>query len=650
MRIATQEDIDGLKAASDPQISPDGTAVAFVVAELLESNIWLVPVSGGEPRRVTAAAGSDALPRWSPDGRTLAFVSDRAKEDADVYVDDWQRRTMMPSKESQIYLLPMQGGEATLLTGIGGGVLKPRNLGGLVWSADGRRIAFLNTEQFDDEEKRRIDEKDDAFVHDERPKCTRLYVVDVESREVECVSPSGLHVWEFAWSPDNEEFAVVSSDLPFEGAWFTSCRLVVFSSTGDDRRTVYETRRQVAMPAWSPDGKQVAFLSSNWSDRGSVDGAVFVAGSEGGDTRELSAGHTASARCLAWSGDGARLLTTATEQGGMALAEIDVATGRRDTLWHEPASISDAASFDSSGGLFPIVREDAATPRDVWLVSRAGGGLDWTQMTRLNPQAEELEVGAAESVRWESVDGLEIQGLLTRPIGTGGPPYPLMVTPHGGPTSSVTPHYGIDGPWYGLLAEGIALFSPNFRGSTGFGLEFAEANIGDMGGMDWKDVDSGIDYLVEQGIADPERIGIGGGSYGGFMTAWAVTQSTRFKAGVMRAGISDWRSFHGKSYLNGWEVVHYGGEEPWDVLDVWEKFSPINYVRNVETPTLIVHGELDLSCPVEQAHSFNRALIDLGVETELVVYPRGGHGIAERTHKLDQSRRSIAWIADRLLK
>ena len=146
----------------------------------------------------------------------------------------------------------------------------------------------------------------------------------------------------------------------------------------------------------------------------------------------------------------------------------------------------------------------------------------------------------------------------------------------------------------------------------GFGLEFAEANIGDMGGMDWQDVNSGIDYLVEQGVADPERLGIGGGSYGGYMAAWAVTQSTRFKAAVPRAGIYDWRAFHGKSYLNGWEVVHYGGTEPWDVLDAWERFSPINHVRNVETPTLMVHGELDLTCPVEGAYSFYRALKELG--------------------------------------
>ena len=653
LKIATQEDIDNLRTPGDPQVSPDGGTVAFVLptrsGDKTVTNVWAVSTDGGEPRRLTAGPGSDTAPRWSPDGKTLAFLSDRAKDRADVYVDDWQIKTLTPSKETQIYLLPVDGGEAVRLTSIEGGVLSPRNLGPFVWSADGRRIAFLNTDQMTDEEKRRIDEKDDPIEFEQRPKYTRLYVVDVSTGEVECVSPDGLQVWEFAWSADNREFAAVSADLPYEGSWFTSCRLVAFGADGEGLRTLHESRRQVAMPAWSPGGEEVAFLSSNYSDRGAVDGGVFVVSSQGGPARELSAGHRASARYLVWSEDGSQLLTTATEQGGMALAEIDVATGERTSLWHELASISDACGFDATGNVFAVAREDSVTPKDLWLVRRDGGALEWTQLTRCNPQAEEFAIGVTESIRWKSTDGMEIQGLLTRPVETSTDgPYPLMVTPHGGPTGGVTPHYYV-GRSYRLLAKGIAVFSPNFRGSVGFGLEFAEANVGDMGGMDWHDVNSGIDYLVEQGIADPERIGIGGGSYGGYMSAWAVTQSTRFKAAVPRAGIFDWRAFHGKSYLNGWEVVHYGGTEPWDVLDLWEKFSPINHVRNVETPTLIVHGDLDLSCPVEGAYAFYRALVDLGVETELVVYPREGHGVTEKAHSKDQTRRSEQWIIDRLI-
>ena len=652
LKIATQEDVDGLKIAGDPQISPDGETVAYVVSttegDHSRSNIWAVSADGGEPRQLTAGPRSDTAPRWSPDGQTLAFLSDRAAEQEDVYGNEWNIKTLTPERENQIYLLPKNGGEAVRLSSLKGGVLTARNLDSLVWSADGSRIAFLNTDPMTEEEKRRIKDKDDAIEFEKHLKYTRVYTVDVGTGETRCVSPEGLHVYEFAWSPASEEFAVISSDLPFEGSWFTSCRLVAFAAAGP-ARTLYESWRQSAMPSWSPDGKQVAFLSSNYSDRGAVDGGVFLVSAEGGEARELSAGHKASARYLAWSDDGARLLTTATEQGGMAIAEIDLATGERTALWQGLASISDASSFDRTATLFPLVREDSETPNDVWLVRRSPTSLEWTQLTHLNPQTDEFDVGATESVRWKSVDGLEIQGLLTRPIGASAQgPYPLLVAAHGGPTGGVTPNYGVTGTWYELVAKGIAVFQPNFRGSVGFGLEFAEANIGDMGGMDWQDINSGIDYLVEQGIADPDRLGIGGGSYGGYMTASAVTQSTRFKAASPRAGIYDWRAFHGVSFLHGWEVVHYGGKHAWEVLDVWEKYSPINHVENVETPTLIIHGDLDLVCPVEGAYAFHRALQDRGVETELVVYPREGHGITERAHKLDQSRRSVQWFVDRL--
>ena len=333
----------------------------------------------------------------------------------------------------------------------------------------------------------------------------------------------------------------------------------------------------------------------------------------------------------------------------MGLAEIDIITGERASLWQGLESISNVSSFDRTGAVLPVTREDPTKPKDVWIVKRTPEELEWSQLTRLNPQAAEFEVRAAESVRWKSVDGLEIQGLLTRPIGASHDgPYPLLVEAHGGPCSIGKSDYGITSLWYGLVANGVAVFQPNFRGTIGFGLEFAEANIGDMGGMDWQDINSGIDYLVEQGIADPDRLGIAGGSYGGYMTAWAVTQSSRFKAAVMSAGISDWRSFHGTSRLTGWEVIHYGGSHVPEVLDLWEKFAPMNYVQNVRTPTLIVHGEKDLDVPVEQAYAFFRALKDRGVETELVVYPREAHGIKERAHRLDKTRRSVQWLLDRL--
>ena len=243
-----------------------------------------------------------------------------------------------------------------------------------------------------------------------------------------------------------------------------------------------------------------------------------------------------------------------------------------------------------------------------------------------------------------------MQGLVIRPVGSGGGPYPMVTMVHGGPTGAHKYQYHAAGRGFQLLAaRGIAVFLPNPRGSTGWGLEFAESNIGDMGGKDWEDIQAGIDHCIAEGIADPERLGIGGGSYGGFMTAWAVTQTDRFKAAVMLAGISDWRSFHGMSNVSDWDAIHYGDADPWDPDGTYPRFSPITFVKRARTPTLILHGEQDELVPVEQAYMFYRALKELGVETELVVYPREHHGFVERNHKIDHHRRTTQWFTDRLV-
>ena len=639
LRFPTADDALGLTNVGDVRISPDGEQVAFVLAypdqgdeTAPKSHIWTVPANGGAPRQLTAGPRSDSSPIWSPDGQTLAFLSDREEKD-----------------KLHIHLLPGGGGEATQLTKLDGGVVGPRNLDHMVWSADGKRIAYLHADPETEEEKRRKEEKNDAVEFEKVPKFTRLYVADVDSGDAACVSPDGLQVWEFCWSPDADEFVAVASDLPFDWSWYT-CRIVTFPVEGGPARTLHHSKRQVAKPAISPDGSRVAFLSSNWSDRGMASGGVFVVSREGGEARELSADHVASAYSLAWSADGTKLLTAADEQGETGIAEIVVSTGRRQSLWRGSASISDLTPPDAAGRL-PFAKSDPASPPDVWVAELKSGEFEWTKLTDLNPQASEFRVGRAEPVHWKAADGTEIQGLVIRPVAPDSKdPYPMITMVHGGPTGAWSPSYNVGADWYGVLEHGIAVFLPNPRGSTGWGLEFAEANIGDMGGKDWEDIQSGIDHCVAQGIADPDRLGIGGGSYGGYMAAWAVTQSDRFKAAIMRAGISDWRSFHGRSALAGWDSVHYGDADPYELDGTLSKFSPITHVKRVKTPTLIIHGEIDPVCPVEQAYSFHRALKDLGVETELVVYPREGHGTNERAHRLDLRRRTLEWFVDRLTK
>ena len=641
-RRITPKDVLGFKQISDAQISPDGEAVAFLVsdqfisdAKFPKSNVWIVPTCRGEPQQLTDGPRSDAMPRWSPDGQSLAFLSDR--------VDDGQQ---------QIYILSKNDGEIVQLTQISGNIPTVRRLGSISWSPDGRKISFLKTDTETKDEKERKLQKNDVIEFEKDLKYTRLYTVDVETKETLCISPDLMQIWEFCWSPSGLEVAVVASDLPFAQSWYT-CRLAKFSLDGKLTITLHHGKRQVAGPTWSPDGRLIAFISSNWSDRGVVGGGVFVVQSDGGKIRELCTNYPTSTSWLRWMNDSQKLITAAHEQGSIGLAEIDVASGKRTSLWRGEAMFVNSSwpkfSLDNTGKI-AVVREDVDNPPDIWIASHLSNGVKWNQLTHLHPQTDNLTVGSTESIYWKGADKWDIQGLLIRPPDTNlTGSVPMVTVVHGGPTAVHAYQYYASQGWLQLLANsGIAVFLPNPRGSTGWGLEFAESNIGDMGGKDWEDIERGIDYCIQNGIADRNYLGIAGWSYGGFMTAWAVTQTDRFKAAMMGAGISDWRSFHGKSYLCDWDAIHYGDADPWDPDGVFHKFSPITYVRRVKTPTLILHGEQDLDVPVEQSYLFYRALKDQAVETDLVIYPRETHSIVERNHIIDVSNRITEWFTTHL--
>ncbi|MBM3933599.1 MAG: S9 family peptidase [SAR202 cluster bacterium] len=649
LKQLTAEDVLRFKGVGDANVSPDGEMVAFVVGDsfvldtkLSRSNIWVVPTSGGSARQLTTGPRSDSNPRWSPDGRLLAFLSDREK--------DGQR---------QVFVMAREGGEAVRITDIEGAIPSPRSLDPLAWSPDGSRIAFLLVDADTEEEKRKKKEKFDQIEFEQDPKFARLYVIDVPDISrgpvavppARCVSPAGLQIWEFGWSSDGAQFAAVVSGEPFEQSWY-HCRLVAFPAAGGGAaRTLHKTARQVSKPAWSPDGEQIAFLTSNWSDRGITGGSVYVVPADGGEARDLSKGHVASADYVRWLGND-RVVTTAQETGGFGVADIDVVSGKRRSLWRGDAALAQASttfSMDREGNV-AVVREDPTSPQDVWLMRRKGREVAWTKLTDLHPQAAQFALPTVQALKWKAPDGLEIQGIVIFPPGDRKGPLPTVVIPHGGPTGMTACRFPNSTRFFGMLAAaGMAVFMPNPRGSTGWGLEFAEANIGDMGGKDWEDIVAGIDYCVAKGIAHPDRLGVGGGSYGGFMTGWAITQTDRFKAAVGIAGVYDWRSQHGKSFLSDWDSIHYGGADPWDPDGVYRKFSPITFIKRARTPTLLLHGEMDGDVPVEQSYEFYRALKDHDVQTSLVVYPREHHGFSERAHLIDMYRRTVVWFRERLV-
>jgi len=640
-RRLTPEDVLAFRHVEDAQISPDGSRVAFVVGDSFKSDskwpksaIWAVATAGGQPRQLTAGPRTDSLPRWSPDGSALAFLSDRSKEG-----------------QRQVYLLAGDGGEATPLTDIEGAIPTPRGLNSLQWSPDGRSIAFLREDPQTDEERRKIEARDDAIEFERNPKFVRVWTVDVATRELRCVSPDAMQIWEFAWSPDSREMAAVVSDQPYEWAWYTN-RLVRFPCGGSPR-AVWQSKRQVALPVWSPQGERIAFISSNWSDRNCIAGDVWVVDAAGGEAQDVSAGLDASPGWIQWSGDGRTLLAFGHDRGGIGLHRLSADGQTRERLWWRQAAASEGhwpRFSQSEKGALAVILEDPDHPRDVWIASFSSKELEWKQLTHLHPQAAEIEIGQTLVHHWRGVGDWDMQGLLIKPVGyEPGRIYPLVMWVHGGPAGVSGSRYCAAFGWNQLLANaGFAVFLPNYRGSVGWGLKFAESNIGDMGGRDFDDMMLGVNSLIAPGIADPARLAIAGWSYGGFTAAWAVSQTNHFRAAVMGAGISDWLSFHGKSALADWDAIHYG-TSPYARNGLFKKFSPISYYENLQTPTLILHGAEDQDVPVEQSYQFYRALKDKRVPAELVVYPREDHSVKERLHQLDMSKRVVAWLQRHLM-
>ena len=634
-RPLTPEDVLSFKSVEDAQISPDGARVAFVVGDSYKSDskwakstIWTVSSAGGPATQLTAGPRTDSLPRWSPDGCHIAFLSDRLQEG-----------------QRQVFLLPAGGGEAMALTDVKGEIPSPRGLSSLQWSPDGSALGFLMEDPETDEERQRSEDKDDAIAFEQDPKYVWLWTVEVATGEARCVSPAALQIWEFGWHPGGSEFAAVASDLPTESAWYGN-RLVRFGLDGKGE-TLWQSERQAALPLWAPSGDCLAFISSTWSDRGCVAGDAWVL-APGGEARNLTEGMVASLGWLAWSSDSGELQAIGHERGGTGMYRIRVSDGQREGLWWRQAAVSVAnwPRFSrADNGDVALVLEDSEHPLDVWIGRPASGAFEWSQLTDLHPQSEDVLIGETDVHYWKGADGWDMQGLLIKPVGYEvGKRYPLVMSVHGGPTGVSGSRYYAATGWTQLMAnEGYAVFMPNYRGSVGWGREFSESNLGDMGGKDFEDMMLGIDSLVDAGIADGDRLAVAGWSYGGFTTAWAVSQTDRFRAAVMGAGISHWLSFHGKSCLSAWDRLYYQANA-YESQGRYTRFSPLSYSDNLQTPTLILHGEVDEDVPVEQSYLFHRALKDRGVPVELIVYPREPHGVAEKAHIRDMAERVTTWL------
>ena len=598
-------------------LSPDGSRIAFAVAasyreqgKPIETRLWVGDV-GGELR--PGEAGS--VPRFSPDGARLAYASDRGHEGRlSLRVDDRELGDIPGSVEN------------------------------VHWSPDGARLLVLAAELGADragaESATKIQETaakpPDPKVFRPAQHWRRLWLVDAASGDTRDVTPQGVNVFEFGWA--GGKAIAVCTDEPSESAWYDAwLGLLDLDELTFER--VHTPRWQLQAPRISPGG-QVAFVEGFSSDRGTLTGTVHVLG-KGPIAPELHATWIEFADentlwVAGWRGAGSFAGRLELDGSYEELAGEDATLGPR----YMPAL---AASADGSRAAAAYESPDEAA--EVMLWERG----ERRALTSLNGEvAPKLANVDWRPYRWSSFDGLEIEGLLALPRNGNDKPRPLVVLVHGGPTACWSWTFA---PAYGLVqllaAEGYAALLPNPRGSVGRGAEFAVANLGDMGGGDLQDILTGIDALVRDGIADDARVAIAGGSYGGFMSCWAVTQTDRFAAAIPEAVVTDWVSFHSTTNIGQFDRL-YLQADPYDEQGDYTRRSPVYHAHKCTTPTLILHGEDDLCTPLSQAVEFYNALVAAGCETELVVYPREGHGWTEREHQIDSWNRWRDWLARHL--
>lgn len=632
-RPMTIEDALAIRIVGAPRLSPDGAWVAYTISEWDKekntrvSHIYLTAADGSRTFRLTNGEKGESAPQWSPDGKRIAFTAER-------------------DKGNQIWIIGTDGGEAERLTSEEAGV------SGFEWSPDGSRIAYVTRDVPKDKEERekKKKEKFDAVVVDRDPLYSHLWVIELASKSKKRLTEGSFSVSSPQWSPDGRWIAFVSSKQAYQesrykdisGDQLSDIRIV--AADGGETRLLTQNPGIDANPRWSPDGREIAFTGSSQPQAWAVKMELMVVPWQGGQARVLTSDFPESVGgAPRWSRDGKSLYFSAGMGVSSHLYSVPAAGGTARPLTRGERVHGQFDIF-ADGGKAVVGIETANAPGDLWIVDWAGARE--RQLTFANPQVKEFALGETEILRWKGPDNFDVEGILLKPVGyQPGRKYPLILQIHGGP-------YGRFGWNFNSRAQifagnGYAVLMPNPRGSTGYGIRFTLANVGDWGGKDYQDWMAGVDAAIAKGIADPDKLVVMGGSYGGFGTFWTITQTDRFKAAVGHAGISDWYSFFGQSDIPG--LMQYGFVgRPWTAAETYRKFSPMTYVTRVKTPIMITHGEEDRRVPIAQAEEFYRALVELGVEAVFVRYPREGHGIQEPNHQIDLVQRQLEWFARHL--
>jgi dipeptidyl aminopeptidase/acylaminoacyl peptidase len=615
----------GTKTFDQAAISPDGKQVAWVENSKDGSAIFLSDISAPKPRRMIAGGHAEAAIAWSPDSRQIAFFSDAST----------------PGQQ-ELYIVAAIGGPPTRVTSLKGFLASPG------WSPDGKAIALLFTENAERAAGPLVAEKAQTGVIKEAVTEQRLTLIDLVTGKLRQISPADMYVYEYAWSPDGKRFVATAAHGNGDNNWYIA-QIYTIPAAGGDMKSIYKppVDSQIAVPAWSPDGKSVAFISGIMSDEPAVGGDIFIVPAEGGEARNITPGMKASASWLTWPAGG-KILFGEDVDGESGIATVDMAGGSIQTLTHAPGQLlangwGTAVSLAADGKTAAAIRHSLAHPPEVW----AGAIGEWKQITSRNAGLKPAW-GEAKNIHWQN-DGFNLQGWLLYPANFDpAKKYPMVVQVHGGPSAMAHSSWpGSHSFGVALSSAGYFLFMPNPRGSFGQGEAFTRANVKDFGYGDFRDIMTGVDQALKEAPIDEHRLGITGWSYGGYMTMWAVTQTNRFAAAVAGAGLANFQSYYGENQIDQWMVPFFGATV-YDDPQVYAKSSPITFIKKAKTPTLVLVGDSDGECPTPQSYEFWHALKTIGTETELVVYEHEGHSFANPAHQRDVIERVAAWFNQKL--
>jgi dipeptidyl aminopeptidase/acylaminoacyl peptidase len=636
LRVLSARDILRISRVSNPHISPDGQWVIYTQSERdMEHKdlkrtiqIWRVGVDGSERRQMTYRETDCTSPSWFPDSRKIAFISSGGSAEQE------ENNSSEEGPKNQIFFMHVDGGEAWQVTNHKEGVQS------FEISPDGTKVLFVSEDPLSEDEKKKKKKKDDAEVVDEKFRMSHLWFYDIEEKKAVRLTQGDFTVSDAHWSPDVKEIVYVSRPTPHvDDSWKSDIWVVDLESRTP--RKIYENPGRDSSPRWSPDGKTLAFASDPHIGTNTWYSKLYLIPAEGGEPQILLEDFDLDFGIPVWSPDGKRIYWTAGDGTTQNLFSVEINMGQVSRIVAPPGANSQY-ELSKDGKRWVWFHASANRPGEIYTAS-----LDLENilcLSKANPWLKEKKIkfGKVETVKWKNSDGEWIEGVLTWPVDYDpGQKYPLILNPHGGPSSARIETFSSTNQFF--AGNGFIILQPNFRGSSNYGQEFLNANRGYWGIRDYDDCMTGVDYCIERGWADPERLICYGWSYGGYMSFWIVTQTDRFKAVSPGAGLSNLYSMYSTTDIPRYMAWFFG--TPWKYEETYEKLSPIRHVENVKSSVMIMHGAEDERVPPTQSVEFYQALRDLDKNVIFVRYPREGHGIGEPRHQMDRLRRYLFFFA-----